>query len=52
MGDQKGAVYGKCVAANYQNASKDMCAREFMVLKNCYLVTPAQVSLVLLASCD
>lgn len=31
-------MYGKCVAANYQNAKKDMCAKEFMVLKNCYLV--------------
>ncbi|TKA34206.1 hypothetical protein B0A50_00186 [Salinomyces thailandicus] len=33
----EGAVYGKCVAANYQNVSKDMCAREFMALKDCYL---------------
>ena len=31
-------MYGKCVAANYQNVSKDMCVKEFMVLKNCYLV--------------
>lgn len=35
---QKGAVYGKCIAANYQNVSKDMCAKEFMALKDCYLV--------------
>ena len=34
----KGAVYGKCIAANYQNVSKDMCAKEFMLLKDCYLV--------------
>jgi hypothetical protein len=34
----KGAVYGKCVASNYQNVSKDMCAKEFMALKDCYLV--------------
>lgn len=34
-----GAVYGKCVAANYQNVSKDMCAKEFMALKDCYLVS-------------
>ncbi|TKA79454.1 hypothetical protein B0A55_04222 [Friedmanniomyces simplex] len=33
----EGAVYGKCISANYQNVSKDMCAREFMVLKDCYL---------------
>lgn len=35
----QGAVYGKCVAANYQNVSKDMCAKEFMALKDCYLVS-------------
>ena len=35
---RKGAIYGKCVAANYQNVSKDMCAKEFMALKDCYLV--------------
>ena len=34
----QGAVYGKCIVANYQNAHKDMCAKEFMVLKDCYLV--------------
>ncbi|KJX96737.1 hypothetical protein TI39_contig603g00012 [Zymoseptoria brevis] len=33
----EGAVYGKCVAASYQNVKKDMCAREFMMLKDCYL---------------
>ena len=35
---QQGAVYGKCVAANYQNVKKDMCIAEFMALKDCYLV--------------
>ncbi len=35
---RQGAVYGKCISANYQNVSKDMCAREFMTLKDCYLV--------------
>ena len=35
----QGAVYGKCIAANYQNVSKDMCAKEFMALKDCYLVS-------------
>ena len=34
----QGAVYGKCIVANYQNAHKDMCAKEFMLLKDCYLV--------------
>ncbi|EMF14050.1 uncharacterized protein SEPMUDRAFT_124339 [Sphaerulina musiva SO2202] len=33
----EGAVYGKCVAANYQNVKKDMCAREFLALKDCYI---------------
>jgi NADH dehydrogenase [ubiquinone] 1 alpha subcomplex assembly factor 8 len=36
----KGAVYGKCISANYQNVSKDMCAKEFIALKDCYLVCP------------
>jgi hypothetical protein len=36
--EEQGAVYGKCIAANYQNVSKDMCAKEFMMLKDCYLV--------------
>ncbi|EME83028.1 uncharacterized protein MYCFIDRAFT_36377 [Pseudocercospora fijiensis CIRAD86] len=34
----EGAVYGKCVAMNYQNVKKDLCAREFMALKDCYIV--------------
>ncbi|THV90496.1 hypothetical protein D6D27_05813 [Aureobasidium pullulans] len=33
----EGAAYGKCIAAEYQNVRKDMCAKEFMQLKNCYL---------------
>lgn len=36
----QGAVYGKCVAENYQNVGKGMCAQEFMRLKDCYLVCP------------
>ena len=35
----EGAVYGKCVSANYQNVSKDMCVKEFMMLKDCYVVS-------------
>jgi hypothetical protein len=34
----QGASYGKCIVAEYQNVRKDMCAKEFMQLKNCYLV--------------
>ncbi|KEQ58872.1 uncharacterized protein M437DRAFT_88143 [Aureobasidium melanogenum CBS 110374] len=33
----EGAAYGKCIVAEYQNVNKDMCAQEFMKLKNCYL---------------
>ena len=35
----QGVAYGKCVAAEYQNARKDMCVQEFMRLKDCYLVS-------------
>lgn len=35
----QGAAYGKCIVAEYQNVHKDMCAKEFMKLKNCYLVS-------------
>ncbi|UPX12798.1 uncharacterized protein EKO05_0003335 [Ascochyta rabiei] len=31
------AVYGKCIFADYNNVHKDMCAKEFMKLKDCYL---------------
>lgn len=34
------AVYGKCIFADYNNVHKDMCAKEFMKLKECYLVSP------------
>ena len=33
------AVYGKCIFADYNNVHKDMCAKEFMKLKECYLVS-------------
>jgi hypothetical protein len=35
----EGIVYGKCVGSNFQNAKKDMCAKEFLALKDCYLVS-------------
>ncbi|PGH06710.1 hypothetical protein AJ80_08127 [Polytolypa hystricis UAMH7299] len=31
------AAYGKCVFADYNGVHKDMCAKEFMRLKDCYL---------------
>ncbi|KAJ5082383.1 hypothetical protein N7532_011426 [Penicillium argentinense] len=32
------AAYGKCVVADYNAVHKDMCAKEFMRLKDCFLV--------------
>jgi hypothetical protein len=31
------ASYGKCIVADYNAVYKDMCAKEFMKLKDCYL---------------
>ncbi|KAK0670945.1 hypothetical protein QBC41DRAFT_185974, partial [Cercophora samala] len=31
-------VYGQCVVADYNSVHKNQCAKEFMALKNCYLV--------------
>ncbi|KAJ5618862.1 hypothetical protein N7510_002846 [Penicillium lagena] len=31
------AAYGKCVVADYNSVHKDMCAKEFLRLKDCYL---------------
>lgn len=31
-------AYGKCILQDYQSVHQDMCAREFMRLKDCYLV--------------
>ncbi|PLN78152.1 hypothetical protein BDW42DRAFT_175519 [Aspergillus taichungensis] len=31
------AAYGKCILADYTAVQKDMCAKEFMRLKDCYL---------------
>ncbi|KAJ5770953.1 uncharacterized protein N7511_003004 [Penicillium nucicola] len=33
------AAYGKCVVTDYNSVHKDMCAKEFLRLKNCYLVS-------------
>ncbi|KAK8159552.1 hypothetical protein IWX90DRAFT_516082 [Phyllosticta citrichinensis] len=32
------AAYGKCILADYKNVHKDMCLKEFLRLKDCYLV--------------
>ncbi|KAJ5553811.1 hypothetical protein N7513_003770 [Penicillium frequentans] len=31
------AAYGKCVVSDYNSVRKDMCAKEFMRLKDCFL---------------
>ena len=33
------SAYGKCILKDYQSVHQDMCAREFMRLKDCYLVS-------------
>lgn len=32
------AAYGACIYADYNNVTKDICAKEFLRLKECYLV--------------
>ncbi|EGO57151.1 hypothetical protein NEUTE1DRAFT_43828 [Neurospora tetrasperma FGSC 2508] len=32
------AAYGKCILADYNSVHKDMCVKEFMRLKDCYMV--------------
>ncbi|KAH7036345.1 hypothetical protein B0J12DRAFT_678959 [Macrophomina phaseolina] len=31
------AAYGKCILADYNNVHKDMCLKDFLRLKDCYL---------------
>ncbi|EON67536.1 hypothetical protein W97_06904 [Coniosporium apollinis CBS 100218] len=31
------AVYGKCIAADFNNVQKDKCMTEFLKLKECYM---------------
>jgi len=40
------STYGKCVLANYQSTHKDMCATEFLRLKDCYLVSPVVLGML------
>lgn len=35
----EGRAYGKCIMADYNNVYKDKCLTEFLVLKECYLVS-------------
>ncbi|KAK0625989.1 hypothetical protein B0T14DRAFT_561941 [Immersiella caudata] len=32
------AVYGKCIVEDYNSVHKDKCVKEFMKLKDCFLV--------------
>lgn len=32
-------MYGKCVVEDYNSVHKDKCAKEFLKLKDCYLVS-------------
>lgn len=38
MSNLQATNYGKCIVADYQATQKDMCKKEFMALKDCYLV--------------
>ena len=35
---KQAVAYGKCILADYQFVHQDMCAKEFVRLKDCYLV--------------
>ncbi|KAJ5224894.1 uncharacterized protein N7469_008397, partial [Penicillium citrinum] len=37
------AAYGKCVVADYNSVHKDMCAKEFMKLKDCVMVSAREI---------
>ncbi|KAB8237352.1 hypothetical protein BDV23DRAFT_182946 [Aspergillus alliaceus] len=37
------AAYGKCIVADYNSVHKDMCAKEFMKLKDCFLAASKKV---------
>lgn len=32
------SVYGKCIVADFNGVHKDKCLKEFMLLKECYIV--------------
>jgi NADH dehydrogenase [ubiquinone] 1 alpha subcomplex assembly factor 8 len=35
---KESAAYGKCIASDFNNISKDKCAKEFLKLQQCYTV--------------
>ena len=39
----KAVEYGKCVVSDYNSVHKDKCVKEFLKLKDCYLVRLASV---------
>ena len=36
--DMQSAEYGRCIAADFNNVQKDKCIKEFLALKECYMV--------------
>lgn len=38
-------MYGKCIVADYNSVHKDKCAKEFLKLKDCYLVGASRAKL-------
>ncbi|KAI3555818.1 hypothetical protein CPAR01_06131 [Colletotrichum paranaense] len=32
------SMYGKCIVADYNSVHKDKCLKEFLRLKDCYLI--------------
>ncbi|KAL7785141.1 hypothetical protein V8C37DRAFT_394677 [Trichoderma ceciliae] len=37
------SAYGKCIMVDYNDITKDKCAREFLRLKDCYLAAVKKV---------
>ncbi|KAA8651744.1 uncharacterized protein ATNIH1004_000640 [Aspergillus tanneri] len=37
------AAYGKCIVGDYNAVHKDMCVKEFMKLKDCFLAASKKV---------
>ena len=47
----KASIYGKCIVADYNSVYKDKCAKEFMLLKDSYLVSePSRTHILFLTT--
>ncbi|KAK2064607.1 hypothetical protein LY76DRAFT_587294 [Colletotrichum caudatum] len=40
LSNMQTSLYGKCIVADYNAVHKDKCSKEFLRLKDCYLVSP------------